>query len=64
MKTSAQETLITLANINQLVANVVRNIVGNELSTAINGEKATNNMLYKLTQSEIKKELSVHLGVN
>lgn len=64
MKTSAQETLIALANINQLVANVVRNIVGNELSTAINGEKATNNMLYKLTQSEIKKELSVHLGVN
>lgn len=58
----SQNTLVILANANQLVANILRNVVGNDLADSIAGTPHTSDAVYNLTQSELQKTLSAHLG--
>lgn len=48
---------ITLANSIELVAKVVREMAGNDISNSLNGENATSEVLYGLSVQRIKKNL-------
>lgn len=63
MQTKATEkTILSLANAGELVQNVVRNVVGNEIADTLDGTTLSRGMLYELSQTSFQSHLSKYLG--
>lgn len=60
--TSKVTTLITLANANELVSNVVLAVVGNEISDTINGAPLTKDAIHAMVQSHIQLSVNKYIG--
>lgn len=52
------QTALVLANASTLVSNVVQQIAGNDISTSINGSKATSSLIETLANQRIVKRLT------
>lgn len=55
-------TLVTLANANELAATIVLGVVGNDVADTINNSPLTKEIIFEMTQSQIKKTVSESLG--
>lgn len=53
-----RSTSITLANASQLVAGVINNIAGNDISNSVNGSKVTNELITSLVCNRIIDKVS------
>lgn len=64
-KTNFKQSLITLGAATDLAAKVIKNIAGNDISNAINGEVVSMTTLRTLVQSRLKQQLdkSDHSGI-
>lgn len=58
----SERTLVTLANASELVVNLSRAIIGNEVADTFNGEVLTNEVIHDLAQSSFQKSLSKYVG--
>lgn len=56
-------TLASLANINEMVRYITREIMGNDLADTIGNTNLSNSMIYNLVQSRIRVNLSRYSGV-
>jgi hypothetical protein len=62
-KKSANTTVV-LANANELVAGIMRGVVGNDVADSINGSPLTRESIFNLVQAEIQNaEANGTLGV-
>lgn len=52
------QTALVLANASALVSGVVQEIAGNDISTSINGSKATSSLIETLANHRIVKRLT------
>ena len=52
-----KQSIIVLANANEVVTHIVSHIAGNDISNTLNGSFITANMLRGLAQTRIKKYL-------
>jgi hypothetical protein len=50
-----RKSATVLANANELVAHVIRNVAGNDISNTLNGSNVTLNTLRTLAQSRFKR---------
>ena len=59
----SQQTLTTLANAGELVANIAQGVIGNEVADSFNGSPLTRAVVYNLAQTQFQAAVSKHLGV-
>jgi len=58
-RNTAFQTLAVLANINEMAAAILPQLVGNELSNKINGEPVRHKTIYNLAMAEVQKSFPV-----
>ena len=58
----SERTLVTLANASELVVNISRAVIGNEVADTFNGENLTGSLIHDLAQSTFHKSLSKYIG--
>jgi len=58
----SQETLVTLANASELVANIAQAVVGNDIADTFDGSPLTRAVLYDLSMTKFQAALSKQLG--
>jgi hypothetical protein len=49
---------VVIANVGQIVKSVVANIAGNDISNAINGSKATAEVIHSLVKQRLQAKLA------
>jgi hypothetical protein len=59
----SQQTLTTLANAGELVANIAQGVIGNEVADSFNGSPLTRAVVYQLAQTQFQATVSKSLGV-
>lgn len=60
----SEKTLTTLANANELVANIVRGVLGNEVADTIAGDPVTREQIYDVTQVRAQMSIAPLLKAN
>lgn len=63
MDIKTERTVVVLGNAAELVSNIVKGVMGNEVADTINGSPLTQNMLHNLTQTSLQDALSAYTGV-
>lgn len=58
------KTQVTLANASELALAIVRETLGNETATVVDGVDLTNGVCLSMIQARLQKNLELHLGVN
>ena len=58
----SQETLVTLANASELVANIAQAVVGNDIADTFDGSPLTRAVLHDLSMTKFQAALSKQLG--
>lgn len=64
MKPSSADSQVILGLASEMSALVLQELVGNELSTSINGSELTRKTLYTMSQNSIQRHFAKELGVN
>ena len=57
-----RESQVTLANANELVAHVVMEVAGNDVSNTLNGSRITSSVIKTLAQARFRDHLNKQRG--
>lgn len=52
---------LTLANCNELVANIARGVLGNDVADTFQGNVISKNLVFNMVQTEAQQKLAAHL---
>lgn len=55
-------TLVVLANVNEVVAAVARNVLGNEVASTFDGQDISRAIVQNMAQTNIQADMAKYMG--